>query len=318
MEDAHRTLTTGKRKASPVPWSDIDAAQSKSPKGSLPACICGCNAEALAQGLRRTRPEFLEIPARKASAPTSDDKAMAELLFTRLVEEGSKQRATVPKALQKNLDKIKGGTGGKIHVHRSHFAEEFWCPGRQQGSAMKVDREKVYNQCLRGAHKDTGVLITRAEVVERLQGRGSARGQRAAARAPGPDPVSELQAEVAKLKLELEGKDCEISRLKSQARAPAWGMHMLTTRKAVHALTPFPGPKSLNAFIALLKVDGFLQSIRLYADTGYDCRVKHYVKEKDRDRMNVQRRTTVRSCRGGGDDGGDEPDEDDNSGGAES
>ena len=41
-------------------------------------------------------------------------------------------------------------------------------------------------------------------------------------------------------------------------------------------MTSFPGPKSLRAFIELLEVDGSLQSVRLSANTGYNCRVQHH------------------------------------------
>ena len=50
----------------------------------------------------------------------------------------------------------------------------------------------------------------------------------------------------------------------------------MTDKKSTHALTPFPGPKSVRAFIDLLEVDGSLQATRLSAYTDYNCRVRHY------------------------------------------
>ena len=74
------------------------------------------------------------------------------------------------------------------------------------------------------------------------------------------------------LKAENEGLKAELS----EASLPPLGWHMMVGDDTVSALTGMPGEASLLVFRDLLNADGFLASIRLRADTGFDCRVRHH------------------------------------------
>ena len=292
MSGCARTPAGSKKRASPVPWPGThgrsSAAKTQKPSHErLPACICGCNQDALAQGLRRPASEFLEVPKRSTKAQyPSDDIEFAKLLWKRLVEEGSAKRPENHGTLRKNYEKVAAGTGGRLFVHRDHFSQAFWRPGRQEGSAEKVDYNLVIEQCLRGKGRDTNVIVPRATVTNGLGTPAIARSQRAASRG-SVDEVEQLRQELQRMQCEMRARDDEVERLKAehrqevarleaQAKMPPWGLHMMTDKKTTRAMTPFPGPKSLRAFIAHLEVDGFLQSVRLRANTGYNCRVRHH------------------------------------------
>ena len=157
-------------------------------------------------------------------------------------------------------------------------------PGRQEGSAEKVEYDLVIEQCLRGKGRDTNVIVPRAAAVRGLA--GSARGQRATAR-NSVDEVEQLRQEMQRMQCAMRAREdemdrreaehrAEVARLEAELKLPMWGLHRMTDKKSTHALTPFPGPKSLRAFIDLLEVDGFLQATRLSANTDYNCRVRHY------------------------------------------
>ena len=290
MSGCARTPAGNKKRASPVPWpgthGQSSAAKTRKPSHErLPACICGCNQDALAQGLRRPAAEFLEVPKRSTKAQyPADDIEFAKLLWKRLVEEGSAKRPENHGVLRKNYEKVAAGTGGRLFVHRDHFSHAFWRPGRQEGSAEKVEYDLVIEQCLRGKGRDTNVIVPRAAAVRGLA--GSARGQRATAR-NSVDEVEQLRQEMQRMQCAMRAREdemdrreaehrAEVARLEAELKLPMWGLHRMTDKKTTHALTPFPGPKSIRAFIDLLEVDGSLQATRLSANTDYNCRVRHY------------------------------------------
>ena len=186
-----------------------DGAAPKKRRRQYTACICGCNKIAAQP---RGREEYEAWPAEKHKGPpTEDDQAMVARFVKRFLTDG--KTATKPtKPVEKNIDRIaKGESGARIRVHRDHFAESYWRAARQ-GSARKVDRERVIAQCLRGRNRDTDVLVARAQVIAGIESKVGVQSNRLAARGGGvildetdAQKIARLERENARLQAHADG-----------------------------------------------------------------------------------------------------------------